>query len=324
MHKVGYWDLPDDSEFFRKTFIRPPNRGKPPGSMHPDEKSDIVLVLKDSLHKVRITSVDKILGRVPSGDATPYVRLPILDSMHVPKTTRKFMIRFDPDSLNIDSLSEKLGTQLKEINRDLRFTVIKKFNEEGEDFDSTGFVTEFVKISPHYQYAASFEGVHPMLIKEIIPQISFSVFLSLLTIGAFLILYKNLLTQQNLVRQKNEFISNVTHELKTPVATVSVALEALKNFNALENPKRTGEYLDLAQNELKRLSMMTDKILNLSAFDSKSIGVEFEQFDLQMLMLQVIDGMKLVWEKQNAIVHTHVEGNDFIITGNKIHLSVYY
>jgi two-component system phosphate regulon sensor histidine kinase PhoR len=160
-----------------------------------------------------------------------------------------------------------------------------------------------------------------MLVKEIIPQISFSIFLSLLTIGAFLILYKNLLTQQDLVRQKNEFISNVTHELKTPVATVSVALEALKNFHALENPKRTEAYLDLAQNELKRLSTMTDKILNLSVSDSKGIGLESKQLDLQMLMQQVIASMKLVWEKQKATVHTQVEGNDFKLTGNKIHLS---
>src|SRR5690606_26630672 len=118
--------------------------------------------------------------------------------------------------------------------------------------------------------------------------------------GAFAILYKNLLTQQNLVRQKNEFISNVTHELKTPVATVNVALEALKSFHALENPRRTEEYLNLAQNELKRLSMMTDKVLNLTVFDSKGMEQEFEQLDFQRLIMQVIDAMKLVCEKQNV------------------------
>lgn len=319
LDSIDLFNLPDDPAYFRKTLIRTPYRGKPPGSIHPDEISDIVLVLKERMRHVRIASVDKITGRMESGDAISYVKLPLLDSIHAPKTKRRFMIRFDPDSLNIDSLSEKLGTQLKGINRDLKFKVIKKFNEEGEDYDTTSFVTEFVKINPHYQYAASFEDVNMMLVKEIIPQITFSAFLSLLTIGAFLILYKNLLIQQNLVRQKNEFISNVTHELKTPVATVSVALEALKNFNALENPKRTEEYLDLAQNELKRLSMMTDKILNTSIFDSK--GFAAEQLDLQMLMLQVIDSMKLVWEKQKAIVHTNVEGDNFILTSNKIHLS---
>ena len=67
-----------------------------------------------------------------------------------------------------------------------------------------------------------------------IPQILFSLLLILFTSIAFVFLYRNIASQQKLAVVKNEFISNVTHELKTPIATVQVAVEALKNFNAID------------------------------------------------------------------------------------------
>jgi signal transduction histidine kinase len=66
----------------------------------------------------------------------------------------------------------------------------------------------------------------------------------------FLFLYKNLLAQRRLALMKNDFISNITHELKTPIATVNVAIEALRNFDALQSPERTKEYLDISAAEL--------------------------------------------------------------------------
>jgi len=59
-------------------------------------------------------------------------------------------------------------------------------------------------------------------------------------------LYRNMLKQRRLAEAKNEFISNITHELKTPIATVGVAIEALKNFNAIPYPQRTKDYLDIS------------------------------------------------------------------------------
>jgi two-component system phosphate regulon sensor histidine kinase PhoR len=116
------------------------------------------------------------------------------------------------------------------------------------------------------------------------------------------ILYRNVRAQQRLMELKNDFISNVTHELKTPVATVSVALEALKNFNALNDPKLTNEYLDIARNELNRLTLMTDKILKAAVFENKGITIQKESVDLHTTVAQILDSMRLIFEKRQAIV----------------------
>jgi two-component system phosphate regulon sensor histidine kinase PhoR len=135
------------------------------------------------------------------------------------------------------------------------------------------------------------------------------------------VMYKNLRAQQKLMQIKNDFISNVTHELKTPVATVSVALEALKNFNALDDPKRTSEYLDIAQNELNRLTLMTDKILKTSVFEDKGVELKIEVVDLDVIISQVLASMKLVFEKRNTILNYSKTGTSFSLGGSREHLT---
>jgi signal transduction histidine kinase len=120
---------------------------------------------------------------------------------------------------------------------------------------------------------------------------------------------------------KNDFISNITHELKTPVTTVGVAIEALKNFKGLNNPELTTEYLDIAQNELNRLNILTDKILKTAIFENKGVEFNPEPVDMEKLVEQVLGSMKLVLEKQGAHVHVEKEGQDFQLMGGLVHLT---
>jgi len=120
---------------------------------------------------------------------------------------------------------------------------------------------------------------------------------------------------------KNDFISNITHELKTPIATVNVAIEALRNFNALQSPERTKEYLDISAAELQRLSMLVDKVLKLSMFENKEIELQKENFDLKILIEEVLYSMRLQFEKQGAIVDFKTMGPDFIIHADRLHIT---
>ena len=152
-----------------------------------------------------------------------------------------------------------------------------------------------------------------------------SLLMLLITLGAFVFLYRNLRAQQKLAAMKNDFISNITHELKTPVATVSVAIEALKNFNAMDNPQRTREYLDISANELNRLGILVDKVLKISMFEQNKLDMKTEPVDMKQLTQDVLASMKLQFEKYKAQVHFETSGEDFRVTGDKTHLvSVLY
>lgn len=134
-------------------------------------------------------------------------------------------------------------------------------------------------------------------------------------------MYRSLRAQQRVMDLKNDFISNITHELKTPVTTVSVALEAIKNFKGQNNPELTTEYLEIAQNELNRLNILTDKILKTAIFEDKGVAYNAEPVDVNLLVSQVLNSMKLVFEKQKAIVSYSCKGNDFNLLGGAAHLT---
>jgi len=157
------------------------------------------------------------------------------------------------------------------------------------------------------------------LTKKLASPILFSLFLVGVTVVSFLLLYRNLLRQRKLTAIKNEFISNITHELKTPIATVGVAIEALRNFNAINDPQRTKEYLDISQNELQRLSLLVDKVLKLSMFEKKEIELKYELLDMKGVVDEVVSSMRLQIEKHHAVVSTSVEG-DTHLQGDRLHL----
>jgi len=172
-----------------------------------------------------------------------------------------------------------------------------------------------------YPYVAYFPEVRPHLFRKILPQILFCLVLLVLTGSAFALIYRSWIKQQRLAILKNDFISNMTHELKTPITTVGVALEAMSNFNALGNPAKTTEYLHISRNELSRLSILVDKVLKMSIFESREPMINPEPLNMKQLCMEIIQTMGLHLEKQHAHIQTDFQGDDFTLEGDKIHLT---
>lgn len=189
--------------------------------------------------------------------------------------------------------------------------------------DSNKLTTGYAEIgfnSP-YAYKAQFASPFNYIIQKLALPVTVSFLLIIITAITFFYLYKSILQQQKLAVIKNEFISNITHELKTPIATVSVAIEALKNFGGIQSPERTKEYLDISSSELQRLSLLVDKVLKLSMFENKILELKKEKFDLLELINEVLFTMKLQFDKNNAIVTLKTEGENFIIDADKLHIT---
>jgi signal transduction histidine kinase len=98
-------------------------------------------------------------------------------------------------------------------------------------------------------------------------------------------------------------------------------LEALKNFRGIDDPKRTGEYLDIAQHELTRLSVLTEKVLTMSLFDEKGIRIEYEKVNLEQLINEALNSLSLVFEKHHAKMEFIKTGDDFCLEGSAVHLT---
>lgn len=170
-------------------------------------------------------------------------------------------------------------------------------------------------------YQARFQEPDWFLLRKIVPQILFSIFLITITSLSFWLIYRNLQQQRRLTALKNDFVSNITHELKTPISTVSVAIEALSNFNVLQNPTQTKEYLEISKNELNRLSILVDKVLKMSVFEQKELLLNTDNINFRSLVESVLATMKLQFEKCQAHVNFDLLGKTFTIIGDSIHLT---
>jgi two-component system phosphate regulon sensor histidine kinase PhoR len=279
-------------------------------NLHLSAKDDKVVYVNTHDGAVPPLQVARFLGKSKTlNDTIPVKRI---DSMYTALLAKegigvKFHIIKDSGLHNI-SLSDSNKKML----------TVKVDAKESKNFSTKKVPVGF--LSPVF-YSAEFGDVSLYIFKKISLQLFLSLFLIALTILSFVFIYRNLLAQKRLTEIKNEFIGNITHELKTPIATVSVAIEAMKNFDALKDPERTQEYLGIAGQELNRLSLLVDKVLRLSMFETQQVELKYEWFDVKKLLEEVINSMQLQFQKFGAKVKLGSGGEDFMMMADRMHIT---
>lgn len=155
--------------------------------------------------------------------------------------------------------------------------------------------------SPFGLPEASVSDFRGYLLRRILPQILFGLLLVLLTGLAFRLSYFSIREHMILGDIRNEFISNITHELKTPIATLSVALESLGKYGMKNDPAVTDEYIRLASLETKRLEALVNRVLTQSVLEQNESMLNRELFDINTIIREVVDIMKQRLETAGSI-----------------------
>lgn len=228
----------------------------------------------------------------------------------------------EADSIRLDDLNQTFKKDLKQAGIDLGFKAYKLEVGDTLSFISGLQTTEtYAGFDLTNRYIALFPEFRWYLLKKIFPHLLFSIFLISITAISFFFIYRSLQQYQALTEIKNDLIRNITHELKTPVTTVGVAIEALSNFNALSDPGRTQAYLEISKNELNRLSILIDKVLKMAIFEQKGLELQLEELDMKQLIEEILASMRLQFEKQKAKVEASFTGENFVLEGDRIHLT---
>lgn len=236
--------------------------------------------------------------------------------------------KFDVDQSNIYSFfSPVLDTTL--LTRSFQSFISNNYNsflvnwksikesEINQTHNSEIVLSSFLFEDP---YGVQISGFMGYLIKSIGSQIAFAIFLLLITTIAFRMAFVNLKNQRKLITIKNDFISNITHELKTPVSTVKVALEALLDFNLRNDQKRTKEYLEIAHSEMDRLNLLVNQVLNNSALEESGNFLNPEKIELVSLVKEVLQGMQSRFNSEKAIVIFDDKNIETYVYADKLHL----
>lgn len=171
------------------------------------------------------------------------------------------------------------------------------------------------------QKQAVFTDYKGYLFSKILPSILMSSFLFGFMSLAFFFINRTRKTQERLIEMKSEFISNMTHELKTPISTIGVAIESLSDFGTISDTVKKQEYFDISKHELNRLNILVDKVMKMASFESGEVSMEFEELDLRILLEKMLKSMSLHFDKHQVDLQYDAIGEDFMIKGDQIHLT---
>ncbi|MCL7988546.1 HAMP domain-containing histidine kinase [Sphingobacterium sp. lm-10] len=157
------------------------------------------------------------------------------------------------------------------------------------------------------------------IVSNMLGQIIFSALLVMALIGTFLALFKTIRKQNKLAMLQRSFVTNMTHELKTPLSTVTAAVEALQRFGAKNDPDRWNKYLTISKRELDHLSQMVESVLQFNSDVRSGIDFNDEEFDLQSLLQEIVDSFQLVNAAQIDLLFDTPQ-SPLLFSGDKAHL----
>lgn len=116
---------------------------------------------------------------------------------------------------------------------------------------------------------------------------------------------------------KDDFINNITHELKTPVTTISAAVEALSDSSVLEDKSKTQRYLRHSANELTKLDELINRILNISLFENQQIAINYEAIPVSRVLRNVADGLQVAAQHKKVSIQFNQCTDDCTVTADK-------
>ncbi len=220
-----------------------------------------------------------------------------------------------PKFVKEDEIFRQFDRYLRENDLDVQYLIV-----EEETSDYAHVIRHQTRILGDRILMIDIINFNRLVFQKLYKAFLFSLLLFGITAWAFWTLFLHKRKQQHLVDMKNEFIGNMTHELKTPISTVGVALEAISTLGVSLSEEKRKEYVDISRNELQRLSLLVDKVLKMASFDNDEVLLKKETIDINESVHQILNSMKLqLQEKQ--VKWTLEENAQAIISGDPVHVS---
>jgi two-component system phosphate regulon sensor histidine kinase PhoR len=145
--------------------------------------------------------------------------------------------------------------------------------------------------------------------------------LLLVLIGIFSYTLYAILKQKKISEMKTDFINNMTHEFKTPVSTIMIASEALKDDEVLEDKSRVRRLAGIIFDENVRLGNHIERVLSIARLENKELKLHNEPVDMNALIAAVADSMDLQLKKREAVLILELDAEQAVIEGDELHLS---
>ena len=192
--------------------------------------------------------------------------------------------------------------------------------------DSLGFAYK-VNLSPSNRFVdpeyliVRFPNQNKDVFKEMWPFVFTSIIVIVILIFSFYYIMANNLKQKKLSIIKNDFISNMTHEFKTPISTISLASEMLGDSSIAQTPEKQQRYLKMIRDENKRLSVLVESILQTSILDKGEFILKHSEVDIHDIINTAINNTQLLIDQRGGTIQTQLTATKFKLQADRVHLT---
>jgi two-component system phosphate regulon sensor histidine kinase PhoR len=167
----------------------------------------------------------------------------------------------------------------------------------------------------------TFPDKNNIILSNLTAMMSLSGGLLLILIFCFGYTIHSILMQKKLSEMKTDFINNMTHEFKTPVATIMIASEALKDPELTADKKRIDRLANIIYDENVRLGSHIERVLNIAKIDNGDLKLEHKEVEMNDLLAAIVDSMSLQLQKRNATIELELSARYSAVMGDELHLS---
>ena len=160
-----------------------------------------------------------------------------------------------------------------------------------------------------------------LLMKQMRWMILGVIFFTLVIVAAFYVTISTLLRQKKLSEIKNDFINNMTHEFKTPLATISLAVDALRNEKVIQDKQKSDYFSSIIKEENKRMNKQVEAILQAALLEKQELQLNLQPIHVHNIIHDVLENFKLQLQEKNAKTDLQLNAKQDLLQADEVHFT---
>ena len=159
------------------------------------------------------------------------------------------------------------------------------------------------------------------LLSSILGMIALSILFTSIIVIAYSSAIYQLIKQRQISQIKTDFINNMTHEFKTPIATINLALDSIKNPKIIGDQEKVLRYLKMIKEENKRMHAQVENVLRISKLEKNELNISKERIKLHDIIEDAVSHIELIVEDKKGYVKTHLDAEKSSVLANETHFT---
>ncbi|SMP23392.1 two-component system, OmpR family, phosphate regulon sensor histidine kinase PhoR [Muriicola jejuensis] len=173
--------------------------------------------------------------------------------------------------------------------------------------------------SSNFALLLTFPKKKKFLLQSVLGMAFLSLLFTLVIVIAYASAIYQLIRQKQISEIKSDFINNMTHEFKTPIATINLAVEAIRNPKIIGDQEKVLRYLQMIRDENKRMHAQVENVLRISKLERNQLDISKDRVDAHELIRKAISHVELIVLDRGGYIHTHLDAERSEILANDMH-----